>query len=382
MSIRIIYLLFFYIGVNYSLAGIATPFVAEKFAVESYMVGYAYTFFSVGQTLAVIGNSRFLRRVAPRREIWFAISLLVVAIAGITTSVNLIVFSLSTFLCGAGVGIFASVGNYAVMTSWNGGERAVRLNLLNFFFSFGAIVAPVLAGLLLARGIGWEILYLLGGVLLVFAAVFASRIPVAVTLEFSRKPETSKYWPLSVYVSGVALFMYVLSEVIVSFWLVSYLRQTLSMELSTAGLFLSVFWGAIAIGRFCSGLLANRFAPYRMILAGATLALGSYICLLAAHSPEVVVSLITLMGLGYSGLYASILTYGTQQAAPSPGLTTFFVSIGCAGGVLSYALSSLLNQLFGLWTAMACGAVLMGIVIFLTLVVDRVGVVKVGKVCD
>ena len=154
MSVRLIYLLFFYIGVNYSLAGIATPFVAEKFAVAPYMVGYAYSLYSVGQTLAVIGNRRFLRRVAPRSEIWFAVALLVVALAGLTTSDNLIAFSLAAFFCGAGIGVFSSVGNYAVMTSWDGAERAVRLNLLNFFFSFGAIVAPVFAGLLLSRGNG------------------------------------------------------------------------------------------------------------------------------------------------------------------------------------------------------------------------------------
>ena len=198
-------------------------------------------------------------------------------------------------------------------------------------------------------------------------------------MDLPRIPEASECWPLSVYVSAIALFTYVLSEVIVSFWLVSYLRQTLNMELVLAGVFLSIFWGTIAIGRLCSGLLASRFAAFHMILAGAALALCAYVFLLASHRPAVIAILVILMGLGYSGLYASILTYGTQQATPSPGLTTFFVSIGCAGGVLSYALSSLLNQLFGLWTAMACGAVLMGIVILLVLIADRVSVAKVAK---
>lgn len=370
MAAHIFYLLFFYIGLNYSLAGIATPFVAKQFAVEPFMVGYAYSLYSIGQTLGVLGNVRFLGRIAPNREVWFAVALLVASIMGITSGSSLIVFGLSAFGLGAGAGIFSSVANYAIVATWDGRDRAVRINLINFFFSFGAIVSPVAAGILLEHGAEWESLYRLAGLFLIFAAGFAHRIPANVKT-VSATERTSGRWGANVYLTGLALFTYVLAEIVVSYWVVSYLRYTFHMELSSAGLYLSVFWGAIAVGRFCSGLLAGRFAAYHMILTGAALATLSYIGFLVSASPAVCALFIALMGFGCSGLYASILSYGTQQAEPSPGLTTFFVSLGCAGGIVSYALSSLLNQLFGLTTAMAFGAVLMGIVFVLVFVADR-----------
>jgi MFS family permease len=112
------------------------------------------------------------------------------------------------------------------------------------------------------------------------------------------------------------------------------------------------------------------------------LAFVSYIGFLLSVNPVSCAVFIAMMGLGCSGLYASILSYGSQQAAPSPRLTTFLVSIGCAGGVLSYLLSSLMNQLFGLTVAMAFGAVLLGVVFMLIFFADRMRDEKLPGTAD
>lgn len=361
----ILCLLFLYLGVFYNLAGVATQSVAAKLNVESYMVGYAFSLYSIGQTAAVMGNARFLQFISPQLELIAAAGVAVTGIICLTNSLTLWGFGLSALACGIGSGIFISVGNHTCVSAWDGRGRAVRLNLINFFFSFGAIISPVVAGWLLSHGLGWEIPYWWTGLLAIVAAGFSRYLPKTAQGEACQPLISLGRWPIGVYLSAVALFAYVLSEVMVSFWLVSYLQQHLGLEITQSAVFLSIFWGTIAVGRFISGFLARWFAAVHMILAGSALAFLSFAGLLLTSNVVISVILTACTGLGYSCLYASILTFGTQCVFPSPRVTTFYVSVGCAGGILSYLVSSMLNQLFSLQAAMVFAAGLIGAVFVL-----------------
>lgn len=83
---------------------------------------------------------------------------------------------------------------------------------------------------------------------------------------------------------------------------------------------------------------------------------------------------IVFMGLGYSGIYASIVSYGTSQLKTvSSRLMTFFVTIGASGGILSFVLASLCKQYFNVKMSLLVSAVLMG------LVTVAIGLTVIGK---
>jgi MFS family permease len=74
--------------------------------------------------------------------------------------------------------------------------------------------------------------------------------------------------------------------------------------------------------------------------------------------------MIALMGFGYAGLYASILSYGIDQLPYScPKLMSFLILAGTIGGVFALPFSSFFVNHFSILTALLVGLIILGMVI-------------------
>lgn len=346
------------IGVTFSLAGVATKQIAATFAVDTALVGYVFTLFSVGYSAAILGNGFLLGRVDAGRETAAAATAAGLTVAVATLLPTLEAFAAAIFVYGLSMGVLCSVGYYIIVNLYAETARAAKLNVLNFFFGTGSVVAPILAGQALQQGAEWQ-------------TVFQATVPLAalaaagaLSVRFSFRPARpiaagggDSRWGPAVYVIGLALLCYVVSEMSFTYWLVTYLMDRLAADVATASLGLSLFWAAMAAGRLAAGPLIGRLGVRRYIGQSLLLATAAFTALLAAPSPLLALAFTAVMGLGYSGLYATVLSYGTQQVAgPSPRLTTFFLTIGAGGGILALLLSSWLMQLFGVRTVLEVAA--------------------------
>lgn len=353
------YLMFMFIGIVFNLAGVATLAIARKFAVDAYTIGYIFALYPVGQSLAVFFNGYLLERIELKRELLPTVGLVLAATAGMTVGRTLPVFAVSVFIYGLGTGLLLSIGNFILVSAEDQRARTAKLNIANFFFSFGAILSPIIAGVLLARQVCWEQLYQLAVLLFVIVCGVVS-FDFTTGKQKQQGAALAESWHMNVYLIGISMFFYTLSEVNFSFWIVTYLNTYLSFDLAVASFSLSLFWGCIALGRFLSGLLAHHVDAEYYIVAASLLACAASFSLLFAKHTAAVFVLIAIMGLGYSGLYASILAYGTMQLPhPSPKLMAFYVTVGSAGVAASFLVSSFLKQVFDVRTSLFLSACLM-----------------------
>ena len=356
--------------------------MAKTFAVDTYMIGYIFSLFSIGYCAAILINGYLLGRVSIGKELLVAVVIVMAAVLGGTSAPNLTLFAICIFLYGIGSGILYSACYYIIISLYTGPARTAQLNFINFFYGVGAIIAPATAGILLQNGVRWETIYqatLL--ILLLFAGVLLTK-HTAITARLAQMtgyatdstiPQGKERWPRKVFFIGLSLFFYVLSELIFCFWIVVYLVDNLGVEVSFAGFSVSVFWIFIAAGRLLCGFLANRFLTGRQAIIRFILISSSSACLCTAWllqitEPLLLFVLIAGMGLGYAGLYASILAYGTMQLSwSSPKLLSFFLTVSSAGSIAALLLSSFLKQSFGVKTALLFSAIFMALV-FITIV--------------
>jgi fucose permease len=352
------YFMLMAIGVTFSLAGVTTKQIAATFAVDTAMVGYVFTLFSVGYSAGILGNGFLLERVDVGRETAAAAAAAGLAAGAAALMPSLAAFAAAILVYGLCLGVLCSVGYYIIVNLYADTVRAAKLNVLNFFFSTGSVVAPLLAGQALLRGAEWQHVFLATLPLAAAAAAGA----LAVRFPFRPAPvagvrESNSRWGAAVYFVGAALLCYVVSEMAFTYWLVVYVMDRLAADVATASLGLSVFWTMMGAGRLAAGPLLKRLGVGRYIGAFSLLAAISFAALLAARTPPAALAWVAAMGCGYSGLYATILSFGTQQVAgPSPRLTTFFLVISAGGGILALLLSSWVKQLFGVGTAMIFAA--------------------------
>jgi len=362
------------IGVTFSLAGVVTKNIAGDFGVDTAVIGFRFTLFSVGYSLAVLGNGFVLDRVNIGRVTLAAACLAISGVVGAACWHRLEAFSFFVFIYGMGMGTLLSVSYYLIMNLYDEAARASRVSLLNFYFSLGAIAAPVLAGLALGRGVGWQLIYLASLVLLLVVVAF-SLFRIDIRPRKAVNPaDPDNGWNAKVYIMGLTLLCYVTSEMIFTYWIVLYMLDELELYVELASASLSVFWVFMAAGRFLSGLFIAKFRLRTFIVVCSGMAFVAFVALLLAKSAYTAMVLIAVVGLGYSGLYATILSYGTLQVPrPSARLTTFFLTISGTSGMLSFVLSSYLKASFGVSVVLAVSAGLMAAVTVLTAISGVVG---------
>lgn len=366
------YFIFLGIGVAFSMAGVVTKDIAATFAVDTYVVGYVFTLFTAGYSLAIVGNAFLLDRVDIRRETLVAAGVAAVGAAGATLWPDLRLVGISLLFYGLGLGVMCSVAYYLMVNLYEDRERAGKLNVLNFFFSFGAIVAPFLAGLALQEGARWQWLY--QATLLLTLAVFGWTLKFRFKLKprHAAAPEMAMAWGPAVYVVGGTLLAYVVAEMVFTYWIAVYLMEKLAVDVVLAGLALSVFWSTMAAGRLTAGPVIAKFGIRRYVLSSSGLAFVALAALLAVGNAYFALAVVAVIGYGCSGLYATILSFGTTLAVqPSSRLTSFFLGISAGGGVLAFLLSSWLKQNFDLSGSMTLSALLMGVVVVLSAAVVK-----------
>ncbi|EGO65855.1 MFS transporter [Acetonema longum] len=219
---RLAYFNFFFLGVTFSLAGVVPLEIAGKYQVDTYMVGYVFALFTLGNSLAILGNGCLLDRVNLQKDMIAGLVLICAGIGGTTLlSPNLVIFSCFILTYGLGLGILCSIGNYTMVSLYRDEQRTAKLNLLNFFYSCGAVFSPALAGFLLYFQVTWEALYQL--TLVLVAAICYGLVSAPFSLISRQQPvlsgECSQPWGVKIYLIGFGLLCYVLSEMIFTYWI-------------------------------------------------------------------------------------------------------------------------------------------------------------------
>lgn len=366
------YFIFLGIGTAFGMAGVVTKAIAATFTVDTYVVGYTFTLFTAGYSLAIVGNAFLLDRVDIRRELLAAAGLAALGAAGATLAADLRLMAAALLLYGLGLGVMCSIAYFLMVSLHAETVRAAKLNILNFFFSIGSIVAPFLAGLALQAGARWQWLYQATLLLTLAVILWTLRLSFGVRQHRPAAPEAAVVWGAAVYAVGGTLLAYVVAEMVFTYWIAVYLMEKLAVDVVLAGLSLSLFWGTMAAGRLTAGSFIAQAGIRRYVLASAGLAFAAFACLLAVRNVYLALFLVAVVGLGCSGLYATILSYGTTLVpAPSSRLTSFFLGISAGGGILAFLLSSWLKQGFGVFGALVFSAGLMGAVIILAAVVVK-----------
>lgn len=367
MVTMLAYCTYWFMGAMGSLGSVALLEIGETFRVDSGVISYWMTLGSIGTTLAVYLNGWLLNRSGPRQ---IALAATLCAGSGywlMARADALWLFGCGVLIGGIGIGLMSSAANYLLVATHDETERTGKLILVNFFYSFAAILTPLAAGWILAREWAWQPLYLGALLFLLSWWWLARRLPTKPLAQTAKTRETAQRWPLRVYLAGLIFVLYVVAEVTFFSWLVVYLREMAGLDVTSAGIALSLFWACMAVGRLTSGLL-GRWLPLRSYLAisllVAAIAYGGL--LLAPGNHLLCLALTALAGLACSGLYASLLAFGTQQAeTATPSLISFFIGGGSIAGIASGMLGGFLKQLAGVGACLALSAALMILVLLL-----------------
>lgn len=246
-------------------------------------------------------------------------------------------------IAGFGFGtIEAVVGAFIIGTA--AGSANVAMSRIELFFGIGAALMPFIGAAFIAGGY-WNAPFALVSILAVTAclvwAVWWPRVldaPEGYAADKGKQiPRAARLTSLNVLVAGALFFLvYVGFEMSFLHYLPSLLVQDHGLTDAVASLSLSIFWGAMVIGRLVSGQMADRWGGGVYLLVTCGVALVCFV-LLDGIIPTMagIYLLVFAAGLAMSGMFSVALVFVNRAV---PGMTEKATSLMMAAGGIGGAL--------------------------------------------
>ncbi len=291
-----------------------------------------------------------------------AVGLVTIAVAGTWPA-----FLAGYLVMGLGAGLIDAGVNAMFIDLFAG--RAAMLNRLHLFFALGALTAPLAVGLAASAGVAWQ-------AVAIATALIAA--PVALALATRRVPATHPPdavpepagapvrgaaaparhaggrvagVPLPLLLLAVAIGCYVAAELGISSWLVRYLEDA---PVTVATLALSLFWGALGLGRFVSSLVADRIGAVAFATTSSIVCGAAILAALVAPAVPLAIACFAVAGFAAGPVYPSIMAIaGALHPGRASMVSSVLTSSGIAGSLVYPPLVGVVSEAAGLWVGIA-----------------------------
>lgn len=310
----VIFIAFIGLGIPDSLLGAAWPAMNREFGVPLASASYVTLIISGGTVVASLISDRLIRRLGTGWVTVLSTALTAGALLGFSLSHNLLWLCLFAVPLGLGAGaIDCALNNYVALH-----YRATHMNFLHCFYGIGVSLSPYLMSLALADAANWRKGYhIVFFFQLAITAVTLLALPLWKRLGQSATtaaaPETQRLTfgqilkiP-TVRLVWLIFFGSCAIEYVCGTWGSSYLVNAKGVAVDTAARIITFYYVGMALGRFLSGVLANRVPSWALIRWGQALVLVAIALLFLPLPPAVAGASLFLIGLGNGPVFPNLL---------------------------------------------------------------------------
>lgn len=299
------YLLLAFYAYFVNVLGPITPFLKDELNLTYTVSSLHFTAFALGMLATGLGGHLVTQRIGRRRTLWtgafglgLGTALLVVGrIAPLTIG--------AAFLMGL-IGTLILIIVPSALSDQHGEARAIAISESNVMASLFSMAAPLMVGWTATLFGNWR--YALGIMALMSTPLFLGFRTTAVAegIVHEDEPASGKL-PLMYWVYWIAIVLGVSVEFCMVSWSADYLAQGLSLARADAAQAVSIFLGAMIVGRWAASLLVRKFSTHSAVMAYIlTTAVGFALFWLTGNVVVVLVGLF-ITGLGVAGLYPLLL---------------------------------------------------------------------------
>jgi fucose permease len=344
---------FISLGLPDGLLGVGWPSIRSTFGLRIDALASLLIVFTGGYLVSSFLSGRILNWVGVGMLLALSCFATAASLLGYAAASQWMVLVTLGFLAGAGAGaIDAGLNTYAA-THFS--TRAV--NWLHACYGIGATTGPLIMTAVLAGGRSWRIAYAIVGVSqLALACAFTAtrrlwtaspsqRTPVAEGLPYRATLRIPSAW-LSIFL----FFFYTGLESAAGTWAYTLFTEARSVPASAAGVWVSVYWGALTAGRIIAGGLAGVMHANRLLRSAMFgLLLGSALIWLRPSDNISFVGL-ALMGLSAAPIFPSLIATTPERlgAGHTANAVGFQISAAVLGMAAIPSLTGWIAGQFGL----------------------------------
>lgn len=366
----VIFIDFIGLGIPDSLFGAAWPAINSDFGLPISAANAVTVTMTVCSIISSLMSSKLTEKFSTSKIAAVSTALTAVGLFGFSISKNIYMMFFFTLFLGFGAGAIDAVLNNYVAVHY----RASHMNFLHCFYGIGVTLSPYLMSLAL-KNRSWQSGYHLAFIIqLVISIIAFASLPLwqkngRLSESSDEKSEKSSFAELiklpGIKSTWLVFFGSCALEYVSGTWSSSFLVNSRGITVDRAALFVTVYYGGIAFGRFLSGIFSSKLKPQQIILIGTILIIPAIVLVSQPFIPNLIAVGMFLIGLGNGPLYPNMvhltpIRFGAQRSQAVMGLQMAAAYIG----ILSMpTLTGFLAQKFSTDIFPYCLAVLYGIML-------------------
>ena len=310
LLVIIIFATYVGLGIPDSLFGTAWPAIYTEFnlpiSYSNFVTGLMY----MGTIVSSLLSARLTKKLGTPLVVAISTALTAIALFGFSVSKNMIMLCLFSIPLGLGAGAIDNVLNTYVALNY----EATHVNFLHCSYGVGVALSPFLMSLALKNSNNWQ-----GGYRIMFFFQLALTVMCFLSIPIWKKVKEQKAEEdetrvvsipelLRIPIARASLVIYYSSCAIESVclaWGSTFLVNSKGLTPDKAAGMITFYFIGMTLGRFISGLIANKVSPKRIIVFGETVVLFAII-LTFFQNPTLATVGLFLIGLGNGPVFPNM----------------------------------------------------------------------------
>ena len=351
----VIYIAFIGLGVPDSLIGSAWPAIHTELNIPIEMVSILTFLISGCTVLSSMFSTRILNKLGTAKVTAFSTAMTALSLFGFSLAPSFWFMIPLAIVLGLGAGaIDSGLNNYVALHC-----KASHMNFLHCFYGVGVSLSPYIMSQAF-ENVGWR-----GGYRYAFYVQSAIAILLIISLpmwkkssseeqeeeekgvsltllQMAKNRDVQKVWVIMLMTNAI--------EYACGVWGSTYLVEEKGFSIEKGALALTIYYVGMSLGRFLSGLLANKIKTWKRIFIGSVI-LAPAIVIMLLPLPNIFAVLgLFLIGLGNGSIYPNMIhltphNFGKEVSQSIMGSQIAFAYIGV---MLAPPMVSLISGVFGI----------------------------------
>ena len=351
----VIYIAFIGLGVPDSLIGSAWPAIHTELGIPVEMVSILTFLISGCTVLSSMFSTRILNKLGTAKVTAFSTAMTALSLLGFSMVPSFLFMIPLAIVLGLGAGaIDSGLNNYVALHC-----KASHMNFLHCFYGVGVSLSPYIMSQAFSN-VGWR-----GGYRYAFYVQLAIAILLIISLpmwkktsseeqveeekgvtltllQMAKKSDVRQVWVIMLMTNAI--------EYACGVWGSTYLVKEKGFEIENGALALTIYYVGMSIGRFISGLLANKIKTWKRIFIGSIILAPAIVIMLLPLPDVFCVVALFLIGLGNGSIYPNMIhltphNFGKDVSQSIMGSQIAFAYIGV---MLAPPMVSLISGVFGI----------------------------------
>lgn len=349
------------------------PFLRAELDLSYTIAGLHVTAFALGMTAAGALTDRLMERLGRARLFWGGgLGMALGAFLFINVP-NEIVTIFASLLMGL-LGSFMLIVIQATLADRHGAMRSIAITESNVMASLSTAFVPLVIGFSESTGLGWRMAMWIG----IASWLFLTFVYRGQTLPTSNAPKTvigaqkSRPLPAMFWVYWLVIFFSVGVEWCIGFWGADFFENSVGLDRVAASTLMTVFLGAMTIGRFIGSRITRRVETSRLLIVAGGIVLVGFPLFWLGQTPLVNIAGLFITGIGVANLYPLTVGVATSLDPENSNKASARCSMGAGLTILimPQILGGIADQI-GIFGAFGIAAVLVVIVVVLTVFAQR-----------